>query len=156
MADKPTGKTKRWRERMTLLQLVLRAKEGLNRSAAAIDDMARLLFEEEMTDPDVIGTNGNVPPPSPSTPAPAPPSPRGAKRLLPEGSLRRPSQPRSSPTQSFEAVKGEGFARVIRLRYAEARTDDQRESVRALLRKAHATETISTEEFEALDEELQK
>lgn len=61
MADpKATGQTKRWRARMALMQNVLRAKESHARTGEALDNLTRLLVEEEMA-----AAESTAPPDSP-------------------------------------------------------------------------------------------
>lgn len=47
---KATGRTKRFRDRMALMQNLLRAKEAHTRTGEALDNMLRLLIEEEAED----------------------------------------------------------------------------------------------------------
>jgi len=110
-----TGRTKRWRQRFALLQNALRAKEALNRSLEAMDAIVRLLFEEELDE----------------TPLATLPPWTGEAR------------PSDRPTQfQFPALDSNAFASLIRKRYAEARTDAQRQAVRDLVAKAHASKAL--------------
>ncbi len=114
---------------MALLQNVLRAKEAHTRSGEALDNIVRLLIEEEATDDPA------------TTPRP---------KSVPDG---RPSQ---RPTHLHEAVGYAHFAQHVHQLHAEAKTEDQRRAVLDLVKKANETGLITEAERDFLSAELKR
>lgn len=117
-----TGKTKRWREQMALLQNALRAHESINRAQEALGNIIRLLVEDQSEEGPAVGTM----------------PPRSAER----------------PTVFQPALTNDVFANLCRRRFAEARTDDQRQAVRDLVRTGREKRVLSDDEATSLELEL--
>lgn len=117
------------------MQHALRAIESSNRARESLDNVVRLLVEEENTDE-----------------APDDGSQRGLPTTVASTSTAAPRTP-TIPPPPFP-MTGEVFARTVRRRFEEATQESQRAICRDLVRKGLENGVITEQIAAALEEEF--
>lgn len=131
---------------MTLLQNALRAREALHRTEEALDNITRILFEEEEAPVDSEPPTALPPPPQPPDPLPD-----GLMKSADDGT---PSRPSTRPTVYQPALYGDALVQLLLRRWSEANSEDKREAVRDIAKRCLATSAITATEYAELQGRL--
>lgn len=153
MNPNASAKSRRWQLRITLLQNALRTREALHRAEEALDNITRILFEEEEAPVD-SGPPAAIPPPPPS------PVTEPTTESLPLENFMRsvedgtPSRPSSRPTVYQSALNGDALVQLLLRRWGEANSEDKREAVRDIVKRCLSTNAITAAEYADLQSRL--
>ena len=135
-----SAKSRRWSLRIALLQNALRAREALHRAEEALDNITRILFEEEEAPID-----SDPPAKLPSLP----PLPADVTE-----DIGPPSRPSTKPTVYQQALRGDALMELLLKRWSEANSEDKRDAVRDIAQRCLATNAITATEYADLQKKL--
>ena len=138
-----SGKIRRWHRRMTLLQHALRVQESVNRALDSLGHIVRHLIEDEAEGDPVL------------TPVPLMLASDSEDEMqVTESEEEASVRISEGKTTYFEAMTDDVFAKLARRRYADAIEENQRDAVRALVRKGRDSGIIAAPLADQLEREF--